>query len=54
MKNMIMALWRLLDKTSGSLAHAVKHPPQTNRTQQNDEPRNRLKSKAAAKIGRRG
>ena len=32
----------------------VKHPPQTNTTQQKDKPRNRRKSKAAAKIGRRG
>lgn len=27
MKNMIMALWRVLDKTSAPLRGADKHPP---------------------------
>ena len=32
-----MALWRVLDKTSGSLTRAVKHPPQNHTTQRKNK-----------------
>ena len=39
-----MALWRVLDITSGSLTLAVKHPPQTDTTEKR-KPKATAKSK---------
>lgn len=49
-----MALWRVLDNNKRLATLAVKHPPRPNKHNEKDKPRNRRKSKAAAKIGRRG
>lgn len=52
--NLILNFWHCggcLSCTSARLRRADKHPPQTDQTQRT-KPRNRLKSKAAAKIRR--
>jgi len=45
-----MALWRVLDKTSGSLTLAVKHPPQTDTIEESKPPITE-KARTATKIG---
>ena len=46
-----MALWRVLDKTSGSLTLAVKHPPQTDTIEESKPP---ITEKARAATKNRG
>ncbi len=49
-----MALWRVLDKTSAPLRGASSTRDKPTQRNEKEKPRNRRKSKAAAKIGRRG